>query len=131
MAKIDNVDEYIAGFPKEIQKKLEQVRNEVKKAAPKAEEVISYSMPAFKLNGILVWFAAHKKHIGFYPGASGVKVFKKDLSMYKTSKGAVQFPFNEPLPLALIARIVKYRVKENMLKVKKSYGFSVEHQHLK
>src|SRR5580700_1979802 len=105
-----DVDEYINSFPKEIQKLLQQVRATIKKAAPKAEEVISYSMPGYKLNGMLVWFGGHSKHIGFYPRVSGMEVFKKELSVYKTSKGAVQFPTDEPLPLTLIAKIVKFRV---------------------
>jgi uncharacterized protein YdhG (YjbR/CyaY superfamily) len=114
MIKPLNVEEYISGFPKETQEMLEQLRVTVKKAAPQAVEVISYGMPAFKLNGILVWFAAHTKHIGFYPKASGIEVFKNELSIYKYSKGAVQFPLEEPLPLELITRIIEFRVTENL-----------------
>lgn len=113
MKKATNIDEYIAGYPEEIQKILEQLRATIKKTAPKAEEVISYGLPAFKLNGMLVWFAAHSKHIGFYPRASGIEAFKKELSNYKSAKGSVQFPIDKGLPLALIKKIVKFRVKEN------------------
>ena len=114
MKKPSTVDEYIAGYPEEIQALLERVRATVKKAAPKAEEVISYNIPGYKLNGMLVWFAAFSKHIGLYPRGSGIENFKKELAGYKTSKGTVQFPFDKPLPLGLISRIVKYRVKENL-----------------
>jgi len=117
--KKDTVSEYIASFPSEIQLLLEQVRTAIKEAAPEASEVISYQMPAFKLNGILVWFAAYTRHIGFYPGASGIAAFKSELSVYKGAKGSVQFPLDKPLPLDLITRIVQYRVDENMLKAKK------------
>jgi len=109
-------DEYISGFPKETQKILEQLRATIKKAAPKADEVISYGMAAFKLNGMLVWFAAHTNHIGFYPSPSGIEAFKKELSIYKGAKGSVQFPLEKPLPLGLITKIVKFRVTENLQK---------------
>lgn len=118
MYKPINIDEYIAGFPAEVQELLEQVRLTIKNVAPEAHEVISYGMPAFKLNGILVWFAAYKNHIGFYPHSSGIAAFKKELSAYKGAKGSVQFPLNKPLPLEMIAEIVKFRVIENMQKVK-------------
>ncbi|TAL72206.1 MAG: hypothetical protein EPN88_05095, partial [Bacteroidetes bacterium] len=97
---------------------LEQLRVTIKKAAPKAEEIISYGMPAFKLNGVLVWFAAHSKHIGFYPMASGIAAFKKELSIYKSAKGSIQFPLDKPLPLRLITSIVKFRVNENLQRIK-------------
>jgi len=116
MTKPGNIDEYIKGFPKEIQQLLEQVRQTIKKAAPLANEAISYGMPAFKLNGMLLWFAAHSKHIGFYPKASGIEKFKKELSIYKGAKGSVQFPLDKSLPLDLITKIVKFRVAENMSK---------------
>jgi len=116
--KPNNIDEYIASFPKEIQQLLEQVRITIKKAAPKAKEVISYSMPAFKSNGVLVYFAAYKNHIGFYPTSSGIKAFKDEISVYKNSKGAIQFPLNEKLPIGLITRIVKFRSKEDLEKSK-------------
>lgn len=90
------------------------MRLTIRKVAPKATETISYQIPAFRLDRILVWFAAHANHIGFYPGASAIAAFKKELSEYKSAKGSVQFPFDEPLPLSLIARIVKYRVKEQL-----------------
>lgn len=107
------VDEYIARFPKETQKLLSQVRATIRKAAPTAEEVISYQVPAFKLGGILVYFAAFEKHIGFYPTPSAIAAFKKDLTPYKWAKGSVQFPLDEQVPLGLIAKMVKFRVKEN------------------
>lgn len=113
------IDEYIAGFPAGIQQLLEQVRATIKKAAPEAEETISYGMPAFRYEGRgLVYFSAFKAHIGFYPIPSGMKAFKKELSSYKTGKGSVQFPLDEPMPLKLITDIVKFRVKENLAKAK-------------
>ena len=119
MSKPKNFEEYILGFPEETQELLKQMRATIIKAAPSAEEVISYSMPAFKLNGMLVWFAAFKNHIGFYPRVSAMEVFKKELSVYKNAKGSVQFPLDKKLPLGLITKMVKYRVKENMEKTKK------------
>ncbi|MGN6402588.1 MAG: iron chaperone [Flavisolibacter sp.] len=116
MLKPANIDQYIAAFPKETQQLLQQVRTTIKKAAPKAEEVISYGMPGFKLNGMLVWFAGYKNHIGFYPKPSAIEAFKKELSVYKYAKGSIQFPLDKPLPLALIAKMVKLRVAENMQK---------------
>jgi uncharacterized protein YdhG (YjbR/CyaY superfamily) len=113
------IDEYIAAFPKDIQKKLIEIRNVIRKAAPDAEETISYAIPTFKLKGNLVHFAAFKNHIGFYPAPSGIEAFKKELSAYDSSKGGVQFPLDKPLPLLLITRIVKYRVKDNLEKGKK------------
>jgi len=110
------IDEYIRGCPREVQQLLQSMRRTIKKAAPKAEETISYKIPAFCLNGMLVWFAAFKNHIGFYPGAEAMKVFKHELSEYKSAKGSVQFPLDEPLPLALVGRIVKFRVKQNLSK---------------
>ena len=117
--EISSVDAYISSFPAETQAVLEQVRTTIKKAAPKAEEVISYSMPAYKLNGILVYFAAYQHHIGFYPTASGIANFQKEFENYKSSKGAVQFPLDKKMPLALITKIVKFRLKENAEKVKR------------
>jgi uncharacterized protein YdhG (YjbR/CyaY superfamily) len=119
MLKPTTVDDYIAGFPDAVQKKLAQMRATIKKVAPKAEEVISYGMPAYKLNGMLVWFGAHTNHVGLYPRVSAIEVFKKELEPYKCSKGAIQFPLDKPLPVALIAKIVKYRVNENLLRTKK------------
>ncbi|KKQ42537.1 MAG: hypothetical protein US60_C0016G0015 [Microgenomates group bacterium GW2011_GWC1_37_8] len=119
MARTDfqSVDNYIKTYPKDVQALLERVRQTIRKAAPSATEAISYQMPTFKLNGKnLVHFAAFKNHIGFYPIPSGIESFKKELSPYKQGKGSVQFPIEEPLPLALITKIVKFRVKENLNK---------------
>jgi len=117
MKKIpENIPEYIAGFPEDVQQLLEEVRNAIKKAAPAATEKISYAMPTYFLEGNLVHFAAYKNHIGFYPAPSGLEAFEKDIAKYKHSKGAVQFPIDNPIPLALISRIVKYRVKINLEK---------------
>jgi len=116
--KPTSVDQYISSFPPNIQEILEQIRKTIKEAAPNAEEVISYQMPAYKLNGMLVYFAAFKKHIGFYPVSSAIAAFKQELSIYKGAKGSVQFPIDKPMPLELISRIVKFRVKESMEKVK-------------
>ncbi len=113
-AKAKNIDEYIAAFPKDIQEILENIRATIRKAAPDAEEAISYQMPAFKLKGNLVYFAAFKNHIGFYPIPTGIKAFKKELSTYKQGKGSVQFPLDRPMPFQLISKIVKFRVKENL-----------------
>ena len=118
MNKPSNIDEYISDFPVEVQKILEQIRGAIKETAPGTIEVISYGMPAFKLNGILVWFAAYSKHVGFYPHSTGIEAFKRELSTYKSSKGAVQFPLGKPLPLDLIIEIVKFRLSENLQKEK-------------
>jgi uncharacterized protein YdhG (YjbR/CyaY superfamily) len=118
MIKSINVDGYIAGFPVEIQKRLEQIRATIRKAAPGAEEVISYGMPAFRAKRILVYFAGYIEHIGFYPTSSGIINFKDELSGYKTAKGSVQFPHDRPIPLRLIAEIVKFRVEENLINKK-------------
>lgn len=111
---INTIDEYIATCPKNMQIILQEMRQAIRDATPEAKEVISYQMPAFKLNGILVWFAAFKNHIGFYPKASTIAAFKDKLSSYKTSKGAVQFPIDKPLPIDLVKEMVKFRVKENL-----------------
>ena len=118
--KFQTIDEYIKTFPKDIQKILESVRQAIKNAAPEAEETINYQIPTFKLNGNLVHFAAFKNHIGFYPTPSGQKAFQKELSIYKSGKGSVQFPLDKPIPLSLIKKIVQYRVKENSAKTKKN-----------
>ena len=110
------IDEYIKSFPGDIQTRLKQLRALIQRAAPEAQEKISYQMPTFYLNGNLVHFAAYPKHIGFYPTPSAIVAFQKELSKYKSSKGAVQFPLDAPLPLKLIERIVKFRVKENSRK---------------
>jgi len=112
--KINTVDEYIAGFPGNIQAILKQVRTVIKQAAPQATESISWEMPAYKLNGKpLVYFAGHKKHIGFYPVPSGIEAFKNELAEYgQSGKGTARFPYDKPMPLELIKRIVKYRITE-------------------
>jgi len=108
------IDEYIAGFPKDVQGILKKIRVTIRKAAPDAKETISYQIPTFTLKGNLVHFAAWKNHIGFYPTSSGIKKFKKELSAYDGAKGSVQFPFDKPIPFGLISRIVNFRVKENL-----------------
>lgn len=111
-----DIDQYIASQKPEVQTLLEQMRQTIKKAAPEAEEVISYNMPAFKYHGMLVYFAAYKNHIGFYATPTGHSEFKEELSVYKQGKGSVQFPLTHPLPLDLISRMVQFRVKENLKK---------------
>jgi uncharacterized protein YdhG (YjbR/CyaY superfamily) len=112
-----DIDEYIAAFEGNVQANLVKLRATIKKAAPKAEEKMSYAIPTFFLGGKnLVHFAAFDKHIGFYPTPSGVATFAKELKPYPTSKGAVQFPLDKPLPLTLISKIVKFRVKQNTIK---------------
>lgn len=113
-ANYNNIDEYINMFDGDVKKKLQQLRQEIKDTVPEAEEIISYGMPAFKLRKVLVYFAAYKNHIGFYPTSSAIIEFKKDLAKYKTSKGAIQFPLNKPLPLELIKNIVKFRVENDI-----------------
>jgi uncharacterized protein YdhG (YjbR/CyaY superfamily) len=112
----EDVNEYISGFPSSTQKLLKQLRSTIKKNAPQAEEGISYQMPAYKQSGPLVYFAGYKGHIGFYPGASGVATFKKELAPYKTAKGSIQFPLDQALPLDLIRKIVAFRVSQNLEK---------------
>lgn len=114
---IKTVDGYIKNFPKDIAVKLESIRKIVKKSAPQVEEKISYGMPGYKLGGMLVYFAAWKQHIALYAMPSGTKAFPKELAQYKTSKGTIQFPLDKKLPLGLIEKIVKFRVKENTLKL--------------
>ncbi len=113
-----DVNSYIALFPEHTRALLETLRTAIKKAAPNAEETISYQMPAYKQDGMLVYFAGYKSHIGFYPGAAGISEFKKEVSAYKNAKGSVQFPLDEPLPLTLVSKIVKFRVKQNTEKAK-------------
>jgi uncharacterized protein YdhG (YjbR/CyaY superfamily) len=115
-ADVTTIDEYIQGFPPEVQAILSELRSTIREAAPQASEKISYGIPTFYLNGNLVHFAAFKRHIGFYPDPSGIAHFKKELAKYKSAKGSVQFPLDEPLPLQLIARIVAFRVGENSRK---------------
>jgi uncharacterized protein YdhG (YjbR/CyaY superfamily) len=111
-----NIDEYIRMFPEEIRTKLEEMRATIRKAAPKAEETIRYQIPTFRLNGNLVHFAAFQNHIGFYPASSGIAAFKKELSVYLSGKGSVQFPLDQKLPIGLVRKIVKFRVRENLEK---------------
>ncbi|MDP4269963.1 MAG: DUF1801 domain-containing protein [Bacteroidota bacterium] len=111
-----NIDEYIATFPDTIQELLNQMRAAIREAAPEATEKISYQMPAFAQQGILVYFAAFSKHIGFYPTSSAMEAFSEELSVYKSGKGSVQFPIHQPLPLDLVKRMVRYRVAENLEK---------------
>ena len=111
--KFKTVDEYFSTFPKNVKNILTELRKTIKQAAPEAEELISYNMPAFKLNGILVYYAAYNKHIGFYPTSSGIETFKNELSVYKWGKGSIQFPLDQPLPTELITNIVKFRVMRN------------------
>jgi uncharacterized protein YdhG (YjbR/CyaY superfamily) len=113
---VTTIDEYIQGFPTEVQAKLSELRSTIRQSAPQAVEKISYRIPTFYFNGNLVHFAAFERHIGFYPGSSGIARFRKDLKKYKSAKGSVQFPVDEPLPLDLIAEIVKFRVGENSRK---------------
>ncbi len=112
--QLTTIDQYIEMFPKEVQDILQTVREVIREEVPDAVETISYAIPTFKLNGKnLVHFAGMKNYLGFYPTPSPIVAFKKELSQYKTSKGAIQFPFNEPIPLPLIRKIVAFRVKEN------------------
>ena len=111
-----SIDEYIAGFPDDVQEKLQKIRMTIRKAAPGAEEKISYQMPTFAVNGNLVHFAAFKNHIGFYPTPSGTEAFKEEIARYQGGKGSIRFPLDEPMPLDLITRIVKMRVAENLQK---------------
>lgn len=110
---VETINEYISEFPKDIQEKLENIRKTIQEAAPEATEKISYGMPTFYLNSNLVHFAAFKKHIGFYPTPNGIENFKDELSKYKTSKGAIQFPLDKKIPYELIKEIVRFRVNES------------------
>lgn len=115
----DNIDDYIKDFTGDVKTRLEKLREVIKKAAPGAEEAISYAIPTFKLNGNLVHFAGFKNHIGFYPGAGGIAEFEDKLSSYPTSKGTVQFSHDKPIPFGLIGQIVKFRVIQNKEKFSK------------
>ena len=110
------IDEYIAAFPAEVQEILQKIRQTIRQAAPEAKETIKYRMPTFTLNGNLVFFAAFKKHIGFYPIPTGIEAFQEELSAYEMGKGSVQFPIDQPIPYDLISRIVQFRVQENLRK---------------
>jgi len=116
--KFKTVDEYFATLTEDTKSILQEVRETVKQAAPQAVDVISYNMPAIKSNGVLVYYAAYKEHIGFYPTASPIKVFENELTPYKWSKGAIQFPINRPMPFDLISKIVKFRVQEDAARAK-------------
>ncbi len=115
-SNITTIDEYIAGFPEDVQIILKKLREVIRKTAPEAKEKISYQMPTFYLNGNLVHFAAYKKHIGLYPAPSGIEAFQEKISQYKWAKGSVQFPIDQPLPYDLVEKIVLYRVNENKKK---------------
>jgi len=117
--KAKTIDEYIVNCPVEVQKKLRDMRTAIKASAPEATEKISYQMPTFYLEGNLVHFAAFKNHIGFYPTPSGVQAFIKETAKYASTKGAIQFPLDQPLPLKLVSKIVKFRVKENLKRAEK------------
>jgi uncharacterized protein YdhG (YjbR/CyaY superfamily) len=108
-----DIDEYIAGFPEDVQSILQKVRETIRKAAPDAVESIAYQIPTFVLKGNLVHFAAYKRHVGFYPTSSGIEKFKDELSKYESSRGAVRFPLDQRIPYGLISRIVKFRVKDS------------------
>lgn len=112
--ELKSIDDYLNQFSDEIKSKLETIRTAIKKAAPKSVEVISYGMPAFKQNKVLVYFAAGKNHIGFYPTPNPIIIFSKELEGYKTSKGAIQFPLDKKIPLNLVSKITKFRVKEEL-----------------
>ena len=115
-----SIDEYIAGFPRDVQPILRRIRETIRNAAPDAEESISYRMPTFKLNGVLIYFAAFKTHIGLYPITPAMKAkFKKEIARYGAGKGTLRFPLDEPIPYALIGRIAKVRVRENLDRKKK------------
>jgi len=111
-----NIDEYIESFSPDVQAILEKIRSTIRNAAPSAQETISYNIPAFTLNGVLVYFAAFKKHIGFYPPVRGDRRLEKAISTYRGEKGNLQFPLDQPIPYPLIERIVKHRVKQNSSK---------------
>lgn len=113
--KFKTVEEYLSVLPKKSRQILEKLRKAIKQAAPEAEEVISYNMPAFRYHGIVVYYAAHKEHIGFYPADTHViEQFRDDLKGYETSKGTIKFPLDKPIPLDLVKRIVEFRVKQNL-----------------
>jgi uncharacterized protein YdhG (YjbR/CyaY superfamily) len=114
-----DINEFIAEFPEEVQAILQKIRKTIQQAAPDAKEAIKYGMPTFVLNGNLVHFAAYKNHIGFYPAPTGIDAFIKELEVYRTGKGTIQFQIDKPIPFDLIAKVVKFRVEENLNKVKR------------
>jgi len=113
-----NIDEYIAGFPPDVQKILQKIRLTIRKAAPEAEETMKYQMPTFTLNGNLVYFAVYQKHIGMYPVPAGTKKFQQNIARYRSAKSSARFLLDEPIPFDLISQIVKFRVKENQARAK-------------
>lgn len=119
MQNYASIDAYLKQFSPEVVAKLRALRKMIQTLAPQAEEAIRYGMPTFRLNGNLIHFAAYENHIGLYPTPAPIKAFVKELKSYKTSKGAIQFPIDKPLPLTLIKKIIKYRVKQNLTKSKK------------
>ncbi len=128
MQTFKTIDSYIANYPKETQAQLKRLRAAIRKLAPHAQATISYGIPTFKLGGNLVHFGGYVKHVGLYPGASAIVAFKKEISKYHSSKGTVQFPIDKPLPLGLIEKIVKFRIKENKAKSKPSGKHIVYHK---
>ena len=116
--KFKTVDEYFSTLPASTKPVLRKMRLAIKEVVPRAEEVISYNMPAFKQNGILVWYAAYKRHIGFYPTPGPIKTFARELRQYKTTRGAIQFPIDEAIPANLVKKIVMFRVKQDLEKAK-------------
>lgn len=116
--KFSSISEYLSSIPAHAKERFEELRTVIKQTAPDAEELISYNMPAIKMNGMLVWYAAYMHHIGFYPSASPILFFKNELANYKTSKGAIQFPLEKRIPKALVIKIVKFRIRENIEKAK-------------
>lgn len=115
---MNEIDKYIGAFPEETAKMLIQIRGAIRRAAPEAEEVISYGMPAYKQHGIVLYFAGHRNHIGIYPKTTAITAFQNELSGYHTSKGTIQFPIGKPIPLKLIEKIVRFRIEENIEKKK-------------
>ncbi|HSB92423.1 MAG TPA: DUF1801 domain-containing protein [Flavitalea sp.] len=118
MQSYNTIDQYIAAFPSPVQKILSSIRTTIRKTVPQAEEAVKYGIPTFVLGGNLIHFAAFKNHIGIYPGPAGISAFAKELSKYQTSKGTIQLPIDEPIPMELIKRIVQFRVQQTELKAK-------------
>ena len=119
MKEFKDINEFIADFPEDIQIILEKIRATIQQAAPDAKEAIKYGMPTFVLNGNLVHFAAYKNHIGFYPAPTGIDAFIEELAQYRTGKGTIQFPVDKPIPYDLVTKVVKFKVEENLKKLKK------------
>lgn len=111
--KFHTVEEYLSALPKPARDSAERLRKIIRRTAPRAEEVISYNLPAFRWHGMLAWYGVFKVHLGLYPKASAIAAFRRELAGYKTSKGAIQFPLGKPIPETLVARIIKFRIKEN------------------